>query len=64
MVEEDPTGNTIFVLTGVYETGKGIDGYFAQAGETLKKTHEWDEFSEDIVNELFFDRAIISHSLW
>tara|TARA_Y100001968_G_C19225374_1_gene651801 strand:- start:153 stop:512 length:360 start_codon:yes stop_codon:yes gene_type:complete len=64
IVEEEPTGNTIFVLTEVYQTEKGIDDHFAQAGETLKMTHEWDEFSEDIVNELFCDRAIINHSLW
>ena len=64
MVEEKSTGNPIFVLTEVYETEAGIDDHFAQAGETLKMTHEWDEYSEDIVKELFCDRAIINHSLW
>jgi len=61
--ESGSTGNTMFILTEVYETDAGIADHFAQADES------WDDFER--ANELMAKVRVVGapaaeiiHSLW
>ena len=40
-----PTGNTIFVLSEVYESPAGVDEHWKQAAETWQDLEKWMEWS-------------------
>ena len=61
--ESEPTGNTIFILTEVYETGAGVADHFEQAAAT------WDDYDAFMAwigatNATVVPAAPIVHSLW
>jgi hypothetical protein len=61
--ESEPTGNTIFTLAEVYETGAGVADHFEQAAAS------WDDYDAFMAwigatNATVVPAAPIAHSLW
>ena len=59
--DDKETGNTMFVLTEVYETSVGVDDHSQQAKETLSLPHST---KAGIVSLTICDYGAIKHSLW
>ncbi|MBT3268817.1 hypothetical protein HN371_16810 [Candidatus Poribacteria bacterium] len=61
--ESEPTGNTIFILAEVYESGAGVADHFEQAAAS------WGDFDAFMAwagatNAMIVPAAPIAHSLW
>ncbi len=61
--ESEPTGNTIFILAEVYETGAGVADHFEKAAAS------WDDYDAFMAwvgatNATVVPAAPIAHSLW
>ena len=59
--DDKETGNTMFVLTEVYETSVGVDDHAQQAKETLSLPHST---KDGVVSLTICDYGAIKHSLW
>ena len=59
--DDKETGNTMFVLTEVYETSVGVDDHSQQAKETLSLPYST---KDGVVSLTICDYGAIKHSLW
>ena len=59
--DDKKTGNTMFVLTEVYETSVGVDDHAQQAKETLSLPRST---KDEVVSLTICDYGAIKHSLW
>ena len=62
VVNGEETGNTLFVLTEIYESFAGIDDHMEQASRDNFLTYP--EAFEHVAHQIFCDRLNVISSLW
>ena len=62
VVDGEETGNTLFVLTEIYESFAGIDDHMEQASRDNFLTYP--EAFEHVAHQTFCDRLNVISSLW
>jgi hypothetical protein len=62
--ESEPTGNTCYIVTEVYETEAGVADHFAQADATWKEYPEMGKWLERCKQVTMVPVAQIVYSLW
>ena len=63
-LSSEPTGNTCFVLTEVYETKAGVADHHQQFGESFNLLSDWQEWIGKCKSHTLVSGTQVIHSLW